>query len=85
MSKESLETLTKIFNLLDEVAVDKIDYAISGLEHTKELVEGRVPTTTISEVLEDITNAIEEIKKTINLSEELENKLMDGDFDNELV
>ena len=29
MKKESLETLTKIFNLLDEVAVDKIDYAIA--------------------------------------------------------
>lgn len=81
MKKESLETLTKVFNLLYGVAVDKIDYAIGGLEHTKELVEGRVPTTTISEVLEDITNAIEEIKETINLSEEFENKLMNGEFD----
>ena len=81
MKKESLETLTKIFNLLDEVAVDKIDYAIGGLEHTKELVEDKAPTTTISEVLEDITNAIEEIKKTMNLNEELENKLMNGEFD----
>ena len=81
MKKESLETLTKIFNLLDEVAVDKIDYAIGGLEHTKELVEDKVDATTINEALEDITNAIEEIKKTINLSEELENKLMNGEFD----
>lgn len=81
MKKESLETLTKIFNLLDDVAVDKIDYAIGGLEHTKELVEGKVDATTINEALEDITNVIEEIKKTINLSEELENKLMDGEFD----